>query len=344
MPFIDVGGVIGYTARILGQGEPKYLNTPETILFNKGRFIFGLEQAKESIRQNGHVVIVEGNMDVISSHQAGVREAVATSGTAMTENHLKILSRLTSDIRLAYDGDAAGVKATERAINLAGELGVNLSVISDYHGAKDPDELIQKSEKLWQEAVQSPRPAVDWLLSKYEENLDLSTGVGKREYADVAMKLLKNVSHAVERKHYEQQVARKLDCSVEDLLEQKIAEAPKRLKKVDTEVGSDVVQGIKDSLQAIVLYGGVTEIRGVEMTEDKMKKAELELVFDTRYRGWTKEALETEARELLKRLKVESAKEEVERLNEELEKLGDGEEDQARQDEILKRIMVLKKG
>ena len=344
VPFIDTGGVIGYTARILGQGEPKYLNTPETLLFNKGRFIFGLEQAKESIRQNGYVVIVEGNMDVISSHQAGVREAVATSGTAMTENHLKILSRLTPDVRLAYDGDAAGVKATERAIMMAGDLGVNLSVISDYHGAKDPDELIQKSEKLWQEAVAKPRPAVDWLLDKYEENLDLSTGVGKREYADVAMKLLRNVPHAVERKHYEQQVARKLDCSIEDLREQKIVEPPKRLKKVEAGAESDVLQGIKDSLQAIVLYGGVTEIKGVEVTENEVKIAELELVYDARYSGWTKEALEAEARELLKRLKAESAREEVERLNEELEKLGDSEEDQERQAEILKRIMVLKKG
>ena len=320
------------------------MNTPETLLFNKGRFIFGLEQAKESIRQNGYVVIVEGNMDVISSHQAGVHEAVATSGTAMTENHLKILSRLTPDVRLAYDGDAAGVKATERAIMMAGDLGVNLSVISDYHGAKDPDELIQKSEKLWQEAVAKPRPAVDWLLDKYEENLDLSTGVGKREYADVAMKLLRNVPHAVERKHYEQQVARKLDCSIEDLREQKIVEPPKRLKKVEAGAESDVLQGIKDSLQAIVLYGGVTEIKGVEVTENEVKFAELELVYDARYSGWTKEALEAEARELLKRLKAESAREEVERLNEELEKLGDSEEDQERQAEILKRIMVLKKG
>lgn len=262
----------------------------------------------------------------------------------MTENHLKILSRLTPDVRLAYDGDAAGVKATERAIMMAGDLGVNLSVISDYHGAKDPDELIQKSEKLWQEAVAKPRPAVDWLLDKYEENLDLSTGVGKREYADVAMKLLRNVPHAVERKHYEQQVARKLDCSIEDLREQKIVEPPKRLKKVEAGAESDVLQGIKDSLQAIVLYGGVTEIKGVEVTENEVKIAELELVYDARYSGWTKEALEAEARELLKRLKAESAREEVERLNEELEKLGDSEEDQERQAEILKRIMVLKKG
>lgn len=284
-------------------------------------------------------------MDVISSHQAGVKEAVATSGTAMTENHLKILSRLTPDVRLAYDGDAAGVKATERAIMMAGDLGVNLSVISDYHGAKDPDELIQKSEKLWQEAVTNYRPAVDWLLDKYEENLDLSSGVGKREYSDVAMKLLKYVSDAVERKHYEKLVARKLDCDVEDLHAKKVAEgAPKRLRPVDTRPESDAVAGIRDNLQAIVLFGGVTEIKGVEIPEDEMRIAELEMVFETRYQGWQPAALEKEAKELLKRLKAETAKQEVEALSEELEKLGDSEEDQARQAEILRKIMVLKRG
>ncbi|MCG5125898.1 DNA primase, partial [Candidatus Saccharibacteria bacterium] len=129
IPFIDASSdnVIGFTGRITEAGEPKYLNTSETLLFNKGRFIFGLNLAKKAIRENGFCVIVEGNMDVISSHQAGVQEAVATSGTAMTENHLKILSRLTSDIRLAYDGDAAGVAATERAILMASKLGISLS-------------------------------------------------------------------------------------------------------------------------------------------------------------------------------------------------------------------------
>lgn len=346
VPFIDANGVIGYTARILGQGEPKYLNTPETLLFNKGRFVFGLAQAKESIRQNGYVVIVEGNMDVISSHQAGVREAVATSGTAMTENHLKILSRLTEDVRLAYDGDAAGVKATERAIMMAGDLGVNLSVISDYHGAKDPDELIQKDPELWREAVKHYRPAMDWLLDKYEENLDLSSGVGKREYSDIAMKMLRYVRDAVERKHYEQLVARKLDCTVEDLRAKKIDDGEqKRLKKLELEASSDVLAGVRDSLQALLMYGGVTSVKGVELPEDEVKKAELEMVFEARYKGWDMGMLENEAKELLRRYKIEMNKQEVARLTARLAELEkqEGEEAEAESAEILKRIMVLKR-
>lgn len=344
VPFIDAQGVIGYTARVIGEGEPKYLNTSDTLLFNKSRFVFGLTQAKEAIRKNGFVVIVEGNMDVISSHQAGVREAVATSGTAMTELHLKALSRLTPDVRLAYDGDAAGVKATERAIMMAGDLGINLSVISDYQGAKDPDELIQtKGKEAWQEAVKKCRPAVDFLLNKFEENLDLSSGIGKREYSDKAMKLLKYVGDAVERKHYEQLVARRLDCSVEDLRAKKIDEGPKkRLKKVAMEQKSDILKGVRDNLQAIVLFGEVTSVKGVELPEDEARKAELELIFETRYKGWKSEALEQEAQQLLARYKQEMSKQEVAMLTEELAR-AEEQGDEEKSAEILRKIMTLKK-
>ncbi len=350
VPFIDVNGVIGFTARVIGKAEPKYLNTPETVLFNKSRFVFGLAQAKESIHQNGFVVIVEGNMDVISSHQAGVKEAVATSGTAMTELHLKSLSRLTPDVRLAYDGDAAGVKATERAIMMAGDLGVNLSVISDYHGAKDPDELIQKDPLLWQEAVRNYRPAVDWLLEKFEENLDLSSGLGKREYSDKAMQLLKYVHDAVERKHYEQLVARKLDCAIEDLHAKKIPESSvRRRKKLELEAQSDVLMGLKDNLQALMLYGEVTNVKGVEVPEDEVRKAELEMVFETRYKDWGKGALEKEASELLVRYKAEMSKREVEMLKERLSQIEQMSDEQKTEEidreyeEILRKIMVLTK-
>ncbi len=359
VPFIDSGGVIGYTARILTKGEPKYLNTPETLLFNKSRFVFGLVQAKEAIRQNNFVVIVEGNMDVISSHQAGVREAVATSGTAMTEQHLKILSRLTPDVRLAYDGDAAGVKATERAIMMAGDLGVNLSVISDYHGAKDPDELIQKDPLLWQQAVQDYRPAVDWLLDKYQENLDLSSGSGKREYSDVAMKLLKFVADPVERKHYEKLVARRLDCDVEDLRAKKVEEKhAHRLKEVKKHnENNDALKGMRESLQALVYCGGLTSVKGVEIPEDETKLAELTMIFEAKYQDFSQAALEQEAQGLLSRVKAETNKQEVERLTEELKQVEEemdekretaGEEEmdalEVKYNELLRKIMAIKSG
>lgn len=344
VPFIDTNGqVIGYTARVLDGGEPKYLNTPETMLFNKSRYIFGLYQAKEAIRHSGFVVIVEGNMDVISSHQAGVKQTVATSGTAMTEQHLKILSRLTSDVRLAYDGDDAGVRATERAINLAGNLGVNLSVISDYHGAKDPDELIQKGAELWQEAVSNYKPAVDWLLDKYEEKLDLSSAPGKKEYSDVAMKVISYLPDPVERKHYEQKVAERLGVSIEDLKMKKIDELrPRRLKKIKKSgVNEDKVRVIEDGLLAIMLFGGEAGA-GIEMEipDDEVRMNELEFIYENKYAKMSATDLKAEVAELLENYKKEQKAREIAELSLQLEEC---EEDEEKTKEILRKIQKLQK-
>ncbi|MBQ2623327.1 DNA primase [Candidatus Saccharibacteria bacterium] len=336
VPFIDTtGNVIGFTARIIGQGEPKYLNTPETILFNKSKFIFGLHEAKEAIRRNGFVVIVEGNMDVISSHQAGVKEAVATSGTAMTDQHLKALSKLTSDIRLAYDGDEAGVKAAERAIMMAGDLGIDLTVISDYHGAKDPDELIQKDPKLWQQAVQNSVPAVDWLLQKYEENLNLRTSPGKRKYSDIALKLISYVKDEVEKASYEEKIARKLDVSVEILrekgerLKRKLSEAsPKYLKKPKTSIEVNKLEQLENSLLAIKIYGGITKpIIPIDIPDDETKLAELELIFNREHEIASDVNLEQEATELLRHYNDEFKKYKIASLTEQLSNFNEEDEE-----------------
>ena len=348
IPFLDAssGEVIGFTGRIVGQCEPKYLNTPETRLFNKGRFIFGLAQAKEAIRKSNFVVIVEGNMDVISSHQAGVKEAVATSGTAMTENHLKILARLTSDIRLAYDGDDAGVKATERAIMLAGKIGISLSVVSGYGKAKDPDELIQIDPKLWQECVEDRIPAVDWILKKYEIKLNLLTGPGKKEYSDLAMRIISYIEDPVEKKHYEQLVARKLDVTVEDLQSKKIKIETLRLKPIATKKQIDCtddsadlmekIRTLEDNLLAILIYGGVVgkEI-GLEIPEDETKLQELSLVFDEKYARMTEDVLKKETENLSMRYKEELRKQKIMELTNQLSEFENNEEKTM---EILKQI------
>ncbi len=346
VPFIDTSGnVIGFTARIIDKGEPKYLNTQETLLFNKSRFIFGLYQAKEAIRRNGFVVIVEGNMDVISSHQAGVKEAVATSGTAMTEQHLKILSNLTSDIRLAYDGDEAGVKATERAIMMAGELGIELSVISNYHGAKDPDELIQKGPELWQQAVNERIPAVDFLLKKYEENLDISTAQGKKKYSDVALKLLSYLKDEVEKASYEEKVAKKLGVEVAILrekgerLDKKLSQVHRHYKPVKTEVKSDNLLRLENSLLALKAFGDIKTKIPLELPSDKDALSELEMIFHGEHDvKFTPEELEKEAEGLLKRYEAEQKKQRIEALNARLEVL---DENDAEFEEVIREIRDL---
>ena len=347
VPFIDThGDIIGFTARIVGKGEPKYLNTPETLLFNKSKFIFGLYQAKEAIRQSGYVVIVEGNMDVISSHQAGVKEAVATSGTAITEQHLKALSRLTSDIRLAFDGDEAGVKATERAIMMAGDLGIDLSVVYDYQGAKDPDELIQKDPKLWQRKKKKNMPAVEWLLSKYEENLNLNLAPDKRKYSDIALKLLGYVKDEIERDEYEQQIAKKLSTTVETLRKKgkRLDEAlktstPKNFKTPKTKIKGKKIEKLENSLLALKIFGGITKTKiPLEVPEDETRLAELELIFNREHEKLNDTDLEKEASEILARYQKELNRQKIKELNEILENLDESDDDY---EKILKEIYHL---
>ena len=335
IPFIDpLGHIIGFTARVLDKSEPKYLNTPDTILFNKSRFIFGLHEAKEAIRRQNFVVIVEGNMDVISSHQAGVKTAVATSGTAMTPQHLKILSRLTTDIRLAYDGDAAGVKATERAVELAGELGIDLTIISNYHGAKDPDELIQKDPNLWQQAVEERVPAIDWLLEKYAESLNLNSAPDKKKYSDIALHLLTFVKDEIERATYEGKIAGKLGIKEEILrekserLEEELEKSSSRkfLKKPKTTATPNNVKTLEDNLLALKIFGKLSDADiPLETPQDEAKLSELELIFDNNYSSINGLDYQKEAKLLIDRYEKEIKKLKIAKLNEKLDSLDDSD-------------------
>ncbi len=216
------GQVVGFTGRIIGGGEPKYLNTPATILYDKGRQVFGLNFAKNAIRNEDFSVIVEGNLDVISSHQAGVKNVVACAGTALTRDHLKSLSRLSRNVRLCFDGDRAGVVATERAIALAEPLELKLSIVdwsdfgfgisSDVQTSsqaktttpKDPDEIVTKfGADIWREIItNNTTPAVEWVIKKYAAQEDLATADGKKELTTRALKLIKNLHDAVEVEFY----------------------------------------------------------------------------------------------------------------------------------------------
>ena len=221
VPLMDGSGqVIGFTARIIKDdpNAPKYLNTPQTLLYDKGRHVFGLSQAKESIRTSDYAVVVEGNLDVVSSHQAGVRMVVATAGTAMTEHHLKALSRLSHNVRLAFDGDKAGIQATERAIGIAQAVGVELTIISLPGDAKDPDELIQQDPALWQQAIDRSEPVLDWILKQYSSRYDMTSASGKRAFSTAALTVVRTLKDAVEREHYLKEIARYIDTTYDTLI------------------------------------------------------------------------------------------------------------------------------
>lgn len=240
IPLADAQGmVVGFTARQLDNSvdSPKYINTPATILYDKGRQAYGLHLAKESIRKHGYAVVVEGNLDVIASHQAGVKNVVASAGTAMTVWHLKTLKRFTSDIRLCFDSDKAGQAAAERAIELAVSADVNLQMINIESG-KDPDELIKIDPNLWQQALDKPQPIVDWLMDRYQTQLDITSSLGKKQFTDVVLKVVRRLNDSVERDHYVQILAQKVQVNVEAIrqkLEQSKTDSPIRLKSKKTE-------------------------------------------------------------------------------------------------------------
>lgn len=261
IPLMDQGGqVIGFTGRIIGNvpNAPKYLNTPQTLLYDKGRHIFALSQAKEAIRKSGFVVMVEGNLDVVSSHQAGVAQTVATAGTSMTENHLKAVKRLTNDVRLCYDSDKAGVAATERAIELASHEGVELTIISLPDGAKDPDELIKSSVQAWREAITRNEPAVEWVLRQHAERCDLDTAVGRRTFTTAALRIVRGLADPVEREYYIKRIAAMSHTS-EEAIRQKLASEPVKKQTfkpvvANTSIIKNEQAVLEDNILALALY------------------------------------------------------------------------------------------
>ncbi len=207
VPFFDTSGqVIGFTGRALGDFNPKYLNTPQTQLFDKSRFVFGLHQAKETIRSRNEAVVVEGNLDVLQSHQSGIAYVVAMSGTALTKPQIKQLSRFSSNVVFAFDADSAGVKATERALPLVQEEGVNLNIATLPEG-KDPDDVIRDNPRSWQDILDNSTYVMDWILEQLLANYDVSSASGKRELSDRAASVLKRLQDPVEQEHYIKQLA-----------------------------------------------------------------------------------------------------------------------------------------
>ncbi len=170
-PLFDPRGeVIAFSGRALSKEiEPKYLNSPDTEIFKKNQVLYGFDRASEEIRRMGkdksYAVLVEGQLDMVLSHQAGVRNTVASSGTAFTQAHLKMLKMRSPRITLAFDGDEAGLKATERSVALAYALGMEVK-IAELPEGKDPADLVKENPENWKEVLRKKRPAMEVLLDR----------------------------------------------------------------------------------------------------------------------------------------------------------------------------------
>ncbi len=199
-PIVDVrGNVIGFGGRVLGDGEPKYLNSPETPVFEKGRELYGLYQARRAIRDAGRIIVVEGYMDVVALAQSGVEYAVATLGTATTPTHVQKLLRQTDEIVFCFDGDAAGRRAAWRALeNSLGHLvdGKQVRFLFLPQG-EDPDTYVRKEGKAAFEALfDKAVPLSQFLRQELEKQSDLSTAEGRANLIHLAKPLLKQIQAA----------------------------------------------------------------------------------------------------------------------------------------------------
>ena len=238
------GNIVGFTGRVLQETEKsggKYVNTPQTIVYDKSRVVFGLEKAKQAIREKKQAIVVEGQMDVIAAHQYGTNYVVATSGTALTEQQLTLLKRYTDTIAFAFDGDGAGIKAAERGIDLAVSLGlhVNIIVIPNECGS-DPDDCIKNNPAQWDKSIEQPVDVMSWYIETAFAGKSLDKPREKQEIANRILPKVALLPFAIEQDHWLQEVSKRLGVDNSILREDmKRLEASSRLPIQKKEVESE---------------------------------------------------------------------------------------------------------
>jgi len=232
------GHVIGFGGRVLDDSLPKYLNTPQTPLFDKGSLLYGIDLAREHIRESETAIIVEGYMDVIIPFQCGVKNLVACMGTALTEAHIKVLKRMTKTLIFALDPDEAGMRAVEKGVETARQsleqrvvpvptatgliryeeqLDAEIRVLMLPDGL-DPDELILQDRERWDRLVDEALPVADYFFQLVFQEEDISTARGKRQAVDRLLPVIAAMSNPVERTHYLQRLSRQVRVDEREFL------------------------------------------------------------------------------------------------------------------------------
>lgn len=245
------GRMAGFGARILDPNDvPKFLNSPQTVLFDKGHLLYGLERARKTIRAQDQAVVVEGYLDVIALHQAGFTNAVSPMGTALTERHLSLLKRFSRRIILALDADAAGASATLRGLQIArqtlereqdpvfdargllgheGRLKADIRVTTLPEGM-DPDEVVNRDPKEWESILADAKPIVIHVMETLAASRDLDDAKVKEEIAAQVLPLIADVPGDIERETYRQRLARLLRVDESALVGARRGRAPRRAR------------------------------------------------------------------------------------------------------------------
>jgi DNA primase len=207
---------VGFTGRILtdDKKEAMYVNTPETDVYKKSAVLYGLDKAKGAIRQKDLAIIVEGNMDVIASHQFNIANVVAASGTALTPDQLALLKRFTTNLAIAFDQDAAGYAATLRGLDLARAQDFSIKIISlPPEAGKDPDEAVRKDPRFWQEAIDQAVGIMEWVYRKGFQNRHVAMPEDKKKIAADILPEIRRIVDPIERDHWVSRLAKDLAVS-----------------------------------------------------------------------------------------------------------------------------------
>lgn len=214
-PIADYAGkILGYSARVAPGGDEsqaKYVNSPETEIYHKSKVLYGIDKAKSEIKQKDFALLVEGNMDVIATNQAGIQNVVAVSGTALTPMQLDILKRYTKNLKMLFDMDSAGEAATKKSIKLCLEKNIAVSIVELPFGKDAADVAKNNPEKL-REAIEKAKSAMQYLFDKAFSSYDKNTVEGKKKISEALLEMVRSFSSDVEKSHWVKKIAEGLDA------------------------------------------------------------------------------------------------------------------------------------
>jgi len=271
-PICDFNGQpIGFTGRVFNSDdEAKYLNTPNTLLYDKSQALYGLDKAKVEIRKNDSCVLVEGNVDCIMSHQSGVKNCLAVSGTALTPAHLGIIKRFSNNLILSFDMDLAGNNATKKGIDMALKNGFNVKVIS-MNSEKDPADIILSSgEDEWKKIIKEAKPINQFYFDLSFKDRDVKSVEDQKRIVSELLPIFKKIDNTIEQTYWIQKLAEKLSIREDDIRqEMKKVNLPKQEVEVQKEKAG---KSRKELLEETILSMALIEPSIVETLTEEQKK------------------------------------------------------------------------
>ncbi|MFA6525195.1 MAG: DNA primase [Patescibacteria group bacterium] len=239
-PIYDVhGNTVGFGGRVLEQKEEgaKYINSPQTLIYDKSNVLYGLDKSKTSIRKKSEVIIVEGYTDCISAYQADITNVVASSGTALTEGQVLLLKRFTENLVMSFDHDAAGAEAAKRGIEIALANELNVRVV-ELPSGKDPDECIKKDKDSFIQAVKDAKPYLEYYFDSTFQNFDSKNVQDKKKAAGILLPIIAKIGDTIEQAHWLKELSKRLDVE-EGILRDRLPVKTGNNVKTKKESGSE---------------------------------------------------------------------------------------------------------